>query len=81
MATISLNNSSLKKYLDLLRSFDLKSRKKLLEGLNESVAEDNEPKPNDIKSMFGAWEDNRDSDDIIRDIKNARINGRDIENF
>ncbi|KOS07975.1 hypothetical protein AM493_19400 [Flavobacterium akiainvivens] len=81
MATISLNNSSLKKYLDLLRSFDLKSRKKILEGLNESVAQDKAPKPNDIESMFGAWEDNRDSDEIISDIKNTRVNSRDIDNF
>lgn len=81
MATITLNNSSLKKYLDLFRSFDSSSRKKLIDGLSQNVAEPEGEKNNKITSFFGAWEDDRDADEIISDIKAARTNNPDIEAF
>ncbi|WP_116789412.1 hypothetical protein [Flavobacterium psychrotrophum] len=81
MATITLNNSSLKKYLDLFRSFDLPSRKKLIDGLNKNISEPEEEKTNKIASFFGAWEDDRDADEIIGDIKAARTSNPDIETF
>jgi len=79
MASITLNNNSLKRYIDLLRNLDLNSKKKIIMGLTESIEEPKEM--NSITSLFGAWEDNRDSDEIIRDIRESRINNRDIESF
>ncbi|KGO93423.1 hypothetical protein [Flavobacterium subsaxonicum] len=79
MANITLNNSSLKRYIDLLSNLDLTSKKKIIMGLTESIEEPKEI--NSIASLFGAWEDSRDSDEIIRDIKESRVNNRDIENF
>ena len=81
MATITLNNSSLKKYLDLFRSFDVSSKKKLIEGLNKSIEEPENDKADKISALFGAWEDERDADEIIRDIKSDRTVNPDIETF
>lgn len=81
MATITLNNSSLKKYLDLLRNLDLKSKKKIVQELSESIKNSGKDKGNDFFSLFGAWEDERSSDAIIKDIKSSRANSRDIEGF
>ena len=33
----------------------------------------------DFSSCFGAWEDERSADEIIDDIRNSRINNREIE--
>jgi hypothetical protein len=81
MATITLNNSSLKKYLDLLRNLDIKSKKTIVFELTESIKDSKKRKEEDFFSLFGAWDDTRDSDDIIRDIKSSRVNNRDIESF
>lgn len=81
MASITLNNSSLKRYIDLFRNLDLTSKKKIIVGLTESINETNMPVSNNLSSIFGAWEDSRDSDEIINDIKSTRVNNRDIENF
>ncbi|MFP9115843.1 hypothetical protein ACLI1A_18025 [Flavobacterium sp. RHBU_3] len=71
MAVITLNNSSLKKYLDLFRNFDVSSKRKLIEGLTQAVEEPEKDNHNKVAAFFGAWEDERDSDEIIRDIKSA----------
>ncbi len=81
MASITLNNSSLKRYIDLFKNIDLKSKKKIIVGLTESINETNISPSNNLSSLFGAWEDNRDSDEIINDIKSSRVNNRDIEKF
>jgi hypothetical protein len=81
MAIITLNNSSLKKYIDLLQNLDLKSKRKIILKLSESINEPVPNKNNGILSLFGAWEDSRDSDEIIKDIKDSRINSKDIESF
>jgi hypothetical protein len=81
MAVITLNNSSLKKYLDLFRNFDLSSKKKLIEGLSEDLGRPEKDSENKIASFFGAWEDDKDSDEIIKDIKSARTNNPDIESL
>ena len=81
MATISLNNSSLKKYLDLFRSFDISSKKRLIEGMNKSIEEQENDEADKISELFGAWDDDRDADAIIIDIKSVRTNNPDIEAF
>lgn len=82
MATITLDNSSLKKYIDLLRKLDVKSKKKIVSELNDSIKEsEEEKKDNDFFSLFGSWNDDRDSDEIIKDIRSSRVDNRDIESF
>ncbi len=32
----------------------------------------------DLESLFGAWEDSRDSDEIIKEIRESRVNRKKI---
>lgn len=49
---------------------------KLTQSINEKSEDDH-----DFSSCFGAWDDERSSDEIIDDIRNSRVNSRDIEDF
>lgn len=71
MANLTLNNKTLEKYFGLLKGLDNLSKKKLIIKLTESL-EIKEEKV-DLGSLFGAWEDNKDSDEIIKEIRESRI--------
>lgn len=71
MANLTLNNKALEKYFGLLKGLDNLSKKKLIIKLTESL-EVKEEKV-DLLTLFGAWEDNKDSDEIIREIRESRI--------
>lgn len=71
MANLSLNNKTLEKYFGMLRGLDNLSKKKLIIKLTESL-ELKEEKV-DLKTLFGAWEDNKDSDEIIKEIRESRV--------
>lgn len=71
MANVTLNNKALEKYFGLLKGLDNLSKKKLIIKLTESL-EIKEDKV-DLRSLFGAWEDNKDSDEIIKEIRESRI--------
>jgi len=47
--------------------------------LTESLEFERE-KP-DLKSLFGAWEDSRESDEIIKEIRESRVNKSEGEGF
>ena len=79
MGNITIDNKALDKYFGLLSRLDNNTKQKLIIRLTESL--DFENKDRDLKSLFGAWEDNRDSDEIIKEIRNARVNNREIEGF
>ena len=79
MGKISVNNTALDKYFRLLSLFDNSSKKQLILKLTASL--EVEEKDFDLKSLFGAWEDTRDSDQIIKDILEARVNNRETEDF
>ena len=79
MGNLSIDNRALDRYFGLLDSLDNLSKKKLIIKLTESL--DFEKKATDLKTLFGAWEDSRDSDEIIREIKESRVNKREIEDF
>jgi len=55
----------------MLRGLDNLSKKKLIIKLTESL-EIKEEKI-DLKTLFGAWEDNKDSDEIIKEIRESRV--------
>lgn len=72
---ISLSDKSINKYFRFLSRLDNRSKKKLINRLTDSI-EDNE-KSNQSRSfsdLSGQWEDERHSDDIIKDIRDSRVN-------
>ncbi len=80
MASIAVTNNTLDKYFRFLRRLDNKSKKKLIIKLTESI-ESKEDSSFDLRSLYGAWEDSKDSDEIIMNIRKSRIDNRDIESF
>jgi hypothetical protein len=46
--------------------------------LTESI-DVKEKKHLDLKSLYGAWEDSRTSDEIINDIRNSRVEKKPID--
>lgn len=79
MANLTLNNKTLEKYFGLLKGLDNLSKKKLIIKLTESL-EIKEEKV-DLQTLFGAWKDNKDSDEIIKEIRESRIEKSDNEGF
>jgi len=74
-----LTNETIEKYFGFLTRFDNETKKKLIMKLTESMEKKKKSKAS-LKDLSGAWEDSRTSDEIIRDIKNSRIEKRgDIE--
>ena len=71
MANLPLNKKTLEKYFGLLKGLDNLSKKKLIIKLTESL-EIKEEKV-DLRSLFGAWEDDKDSDQIIKEIRESRV--------
>ena len=77
---LAISNKLLDKYLSFLTRLDNSTKKKLIVKLKESI----QPKKNnqfDLKDLFGAWEDTRDSDEIIRAIRDSRVDQKDIPDF
>lgn len=79
MAYLTLNSKTLEKYFGLLKGLDDISKKKLIIKLTESL-EIKEEKV-DLRTLFGAWEDNKDSDEIIKEITESRIEKLDNVSF
>ncbi len=75
---IALSNKAIEKYYGFLRKLDNSSKKNLIIKLTDSL-EVKENKTIDLTSIFGAWEDSKDSDQINKDIREARVENRDIE--
>jgi hypothetical protein len=80
MTTIALSNRSIDNFFRFLYKMDTKSKKRLIIKLTESI-EDSKMPNNNLKSLFGSWIDDRDSDLIIKEIRDSRINNRDIVEF
>ena len=75
MTHIALNNKILERYFRFLTKFDSKTKMKLISLLSEDLKTELES-PEDkesISNLFGAWKDNRESDDIIKNIINSRV--------
>lgn len=72
MASLSISNKMVERYFSYLRHLDTVAKKKLIIKLTESIEAKSE-KNFDIESVFGAWEDNRTSDEIISEIKSSRV--------
>lgn len=77
MASITITERTLDKYFSFLRRLDIATRKKLIERLSDSINAEEEGTV-DISALFGAWKDARSSDEIVREIQDARFRSRDI---
>ena len=76
----TISNKTIEKYFSFLKRFDNSSKKKLIIKLTESI-ETEKDNTFDLKNLFGAWIDSKDSDTIIKEIRESRINSKNIENF
>lgn len=80
MGSLVISNKILDRYFGYLKHLDNKTKKNLILKLKKSL--DFKPeKEIDLKSLYGAWEDTRDSDDIISEIKNSRVDKTNTPNF
>ena len=75
--SIALTDKTIEDYWSLIRRLDNNSKKKLIIRLAESI-EIKEENKFDLESLFGAWEDSRDSDEIIKEIRESRANRKNI---
>lgn len=72
MGTLMISDKMLDKYFGFLKMLDIKTKRRLILKLEESIA--SEPiKKSDPNSFYGAWEDERDADSIIKEILNSRV--------
>lgn len=69
---LALTNRTIEKYFGFLSRLDNSSKKKLIIKLAESI-EEKGGKTVNLKDLSGAWEDSRDSDEIIKEIRKSRI--------
>ncbi len=79
MASLTLSNETLEKYFDILKNLDKRSKRKLISKLTESLDYKTEIK--DLSSLFGSWEDTRNSDEIIKEIRESRMEKTDLSSF
>ncbi len=74
----SIPSNTIESYVLLMQNWDTDSKKSLIIRLVESL----EPKAkSDFSACFGAWQDDRDAEEIVRDIYDARQNNAEIEAF
>ncbi|HLT33061.1 hypothetical protein [Parapedobacter sp. SGR-10] len=67
---LALKKTTIDKYFGFLTRLDNVTKRRLIVKLTESI-EVKEKKHFDLKSLYGAWEDSRSSDEIIDDIRNS----------
>lgn len=80
MGSLAISNKILDKYFGYLKNLDTKTKKSLIFKLTKSI-EKKSDKQFDLHSIFGAWDDEKSSDDIISDIKSSRVEKRNTENL
>ncbi len=73
---LALTDKTIDKYFGFLSRLDNRSKKKLIIRLTESI-EEKEKLNVSLRDLSGAWEDSRDSDEIIKEIRNSRVNKQD----
>jgi hypothetical protein len=68
-------------YWGLLSNLNPDLKLKLIERLSKSVHKDLTAKKNRFEKSFGAWDDSRESEEIVSYIRNSRTFNREIESF
>ncbi|QTY26993.1 hypothetical protein [Flavobacterium sp. CS20] len=80
MGSLAISNKILDKYYGYLKNLDVNSKKKLIKKLTNSLEVKSE-KEFDVGSLYGAWVDDKSSDEIITEIKNSRVEKTIISNL
>jgi len=75
-----LTNRAIDKYFGFLTKLDNDSKKKLIVKLTESI-DVKEDKGFDLRSLYGAWDDPKDSDEIIKEIEESRNDKDNLAEF
>lgn len=76
--SLSVPTNTIESYFRLMKNWDANSKKNLITRLVESL----EPKTScDFSACFGAWQDDRDAEEIVREIYESRQNSSEIEDF
>jgi hypothetical protein len=78
--SLTLTNNTIDKYFGFLSQIDNASKKKMIIKLTESIELTDETKFA-LNEMFGAWKDTRESDEIIKDIRNSRVENQNTIDF
>ncbi|MBT3209312.1 MAG: hypothetical protein HN704_04110 [Bacteroidetes bacterium] len=76
----AIGNKLVDSYFRFMRNWDNETKKNLIIKLTQSIDTDDKMK-RDFSSCFGAWEDDRNADEIVEDLKADRVNNREIEDF
>ena len=75
-----MTNIKVDNYFEYLSKLDNKSKKMLIIKLTESL-DIKDDGPIDLSSVFGAWEDTKDADEIIKQIRESRVDNRNREDL
>ena len=67
-------------YYRVINNWDFESKINLISKLTLSLGK-KRSNLSDFSSSFGAWNDSRDADEIIREIESARINQKELVGF
>jgi hypothetical protein len=78
--SFALTNNTIDKFFGFLSKLDNDSKKKMIIKLTESIEVKEELKF-DLRSLFGAWGDSRDSYEIIKEIRDSRVENRNVIEF
>lgn len=78
--SITITNKTIDKFFGFLTNLDNSSKKKLIIKLTESL-ELKEVNNFNLNSLFGAWKGDKSSDEIIREIRESRLDKRNIIDF
>ncbi len=76
----ALTDKTIDKYFGYLVRLDNNSKKKLIIKLTESI-ETNSDESFNLNDLFGAWDDRKDSDAIIKEIKDSRVEKNILPDF
>ena len=78
--SLTLTNETIDKYFGFLTRLDNDSKKKLIIKLTESI-DTKEVNKIDLSDLYGAWEDDKTAEEIIKEIRDSRIDSKNIADF
>jgi len=80
--TPTVDSPNISIYWNMLKNLNEEVKLELISKLSASLlnSKQKEQTENWASSFSGAWEDSRDAEDIISDIRNVRTNNREIGN-
>ncbi len=79
MGSLAASNDFLDKYFRQLKLLDNNSKKRLIIKLAETITDSNHQF--DLSNIYGKWDDSKDSDEIIKVIRESRIDNKNTESL